>query len=379
MHDTPERALGVPVYRAAVRPNDSRPLTDIRATNDDGLHTLVVVFEEMGDVVMGGDGMGMNLGILIALPLLSFVPNLDRPRFLHRKILERKVCRGHLRCDIADCTIHGRPGGGGRSVCEMNFQPPGHRPLGKTAMIVHQRVDTAHGAYAGRAAQMPQEMRTTYHEKLSDLSNRLGEMCGIAGSAMDHATGALLDADLAASEQVISGHDRMVSMSAEAEKQAISLLALQQPVAGELRDILTSLQIVADIERMDALAVHVAKIARRRHPQHAVPDEVSGCFSEMGEVAVDLANIAHEVLRTRDPHKAAGIRERDDAIDNLHRRLLTVLMDDRAWMHGIPAAVDVALLGRFYERFADHAVEIGRRVVFQVTGILPPEQEVGTY
>jgi phosphate transport system protein len=225
---------------------------------------------------------------------------------------------------------------------------------------------------------MPQEMRTTYHEKLSDLSNRLGEMCGIAGSAMDHATGALLDADLAASEQVISGHDRMVAMSAEAEKQAISLLALQQPVAGELRDIFTSLQIVADIERMDALAVHVAKIARRRHPQHGVPDEVSGCFSEMGEVAVDLANIAHEVLRTRDPHKAAGIRERDDAIDDLHTGLLTVLMDDRAWMHGIPAAVDVALLGRFYERFADHAVEIGRRVVFQVTAILPPEQEVGS-
>jgi phosphate transport system protein len=226
---------------------------------------------------------------------------------------------------------------------------------------------------------MPQEIRTTYHEKLSDLSYRLGEMCGIAGSAMDHATGALLDADLAASEQVISGHDRMVAMSAEGEAQAIRLLALQQPVAGELRDIFTSLQIVADIERMDALAVHVAKIARRRHPQHAVPDEVSGCFSEMGEVAVELANIAHEVLRTRDPHKAAGIRERDDAIDDLHRRLLTVLMDDRAWMHGIPAAVDVALLGRFYERFADHAVEIGRRVVFQVTGILPPEQEVGTY
>jgi phosphate transport system protein len=84
-------------------------------------------------------------------------------------------------------------------------------------------------------------------------------------------------------------------------------------------------------------------------------------------------------LSTRDPQKAARIREQDDAIDDLHRKLFTMLMDDREWQHGILAAVDVALLGRFYERFADHAVEIGRRVVFQVTGTLPPEQEVGTY
>jgi phosphate transport system protein len=226
---------------------------------------------------------------------------------------------------------------------------------------------------------MGQEMRTEYHQKLADLGDRLGEMCGLAGSAMDHATVALLNADLAASEQVISDHDLMVTMSADSQARAISLLALQQPVAGELRDILSSLQIIADIERMDALAVHVAKIARRRHPHHAVPDEVSGCFSEMGRVAVELANVAREVLRSRDPERAAGIREQDDAMDDLHRQLFTVLLDGTEWKHGIPAGVDVALLGRFYERFADHAVEVGRRVVFQVTGALPPEQEVGTY
>ena len=99
----------------------------------------------------------------------------------------------------------------------------------------------------------------------------------------------------------------------------------------------------------------------------------------MGHVAVELANIAREVLGTRDPDEAARIREQDDAMDDLHQQLFTVLMDDRAWKHGIAAAVDVALLGRFYERFADHAVEVGRRVVFQVTGSLPPEQDVGMY
>ena len=158
----------------------------------------------------------------------------------------------------------------------------------------------------------------------------------------------------------------------------ITLLALQQPVAGELRSIVSWIQVVADVDRMGALAVHVAKIARRRHPDHVLPAEVEGYFTEMGRVAVELANSAQEVLLTRDPDKAARIREQDDEMDELHRQLFTVLMD-REWKHGVPAAVDVALLGRFYERFADHAVEIGRRVVFQATGTLPPEQEVGTY
>jgi phosphate transport system protein len=170
----------------------------------------------------------------------------------------------------------------------------------------------------------------------------------------------------------------IMAMTTKAEQNGIALLALQQPVAGELRTIVSSIQAVADVERMGALAMHVAKIARRRHPQHVLPEEVNGCFAEMGRVAVELGNSAQKVLRTRDPEKAAGIREQDDAMDDLHRQLFIVLMD-REWKHGVPAAVDVALLGRFYERFADHAVEVGRRVVFQATGTLPPEQEVWTY
>jgi len=97
----------------------------------------------------------------------------------------------------------------------------------------------------------------------------------------------------------------------------------------------------------------------------------------MGRVAVELGNSAQQVLLSRDPEKAAHLREEDDAIDDLHRHLFTVMMDNQ-WRHGVCAAVDVALLGRFYERFADHAVEVGRRVVFQVTGTLPPEEEIST-
>jgi phosphate transport system protein len=221
-------------------------------------------------------------------------------------------------------------------------------------------------------------IRTVYHEKLSELAGQLGLLCQLASAAMERATRALLQADLAAAEQVIIDNDQIVALCTRTEANAMTLLALQQPVAGELRSIVSSVQVVGDIDRMGALAVHVAKIVRERHPDHVLPNEIEHYFAEMGRVAVELAQSAGEVLSTRDPNKAAHIREQDDEMDEFHRQLFTALMD-REWKHGVPAAVDVALLGRFYERFADHAVEVGRRVVFQVTGTLLPEQDVGTY
>ena len=213
-------------------------------------------------------------------------------------------------------------------------------------------------------------MRTAYYEQLSALWARVAEMCGLAADAMEHATSALLNADLTVAEQVIADHQRIAGKSRAAEEAALRLLALQQPVAGDLRKIVCSLHIGADTERMGALAVHVATIARRRHPAHALPDEVTGSFTEMAEVAVQLARTAQEVLLEADTEKAAQLRHEDDAVDAEHRRLFTMLID-RKWQNGVCAAVDVALLGRFYERFADHAVEIGRRVVFEATGGLP--------
>jgi len=221
-------------------------------------------------------------------------------------------------------------------------------------------------------------MRTAYHEQLNALTNQLAEMCRMAGIAMERATQALLQADLVMAEQVIGDHENIIAASARAEETAFVLLALQAPVAGDLRAIVSSIQIVADVERMGALALHVAKIARRRHPQHTLPEEVNGYFAEMGRIAVDLGNSAREVLLSRDPDQARMIREEDDAMDDLHRHLFSVMMD-REWKHGVAAAVDVTLLGRFYERFADHAVEISRRVIFQVTGNLPAEEEIATY
>lgn len=221
-------------------------------------------------------------------------------------------------------------------------------------------------------------MRTVYREHLSALAEQLSRLCGLSGAAMERATRALVQADLTLAEQVISDYATIAALGTRAQEGAITLLALQQPVAGELRSIISWIQVIADFDRMGALAVHVAKIVRQRHPDHVLPTMVEGHFAEMGRVAVELAHNAQEVLLTRDPGKAARIREQDDAMDELHRQLFTKLLD-REWTYGVPAAVDVALLGRFYERFADHAVEVGRRVVFQATGTLPPEQGIGTY
>lgn len=216
-------------------------------------------------------------------------------------------------------------------------------------------------------------MRVIYNEQMADLATMLGEMAGTAGSAMEQATQSLLQADLALAEQVITEYDRISEMITQAEEKAFALLALQAPVAGDLRQVVSAIQIVADVNRMGALALHVAKVARRRHPNHALPEAVNGYFAEMGRIAVNMGQAAREVLETRDPERAAQLNEDDEAMDDLHRHLFSLLMD-REWKFGVAAAVDVTLLGRYYERFADHAVEIGRRVVFLVTGVLPTEE-----
>ena len=210
-------------------------------------------------------------------------------------------------------------------------------------------------------------MRAAFHEQLDSLTETLSQMCGLAGLAMERATQALLHADLASAEKVIGDHEHLARMQTDAEDAAFVLLALQAPVAADLRIIVGSMQNVADAERMGGLARHVAQIVRRRHPERALPTEVDGYFAEMGEIAVDLGNSARDVVLSRDPERALQISRDDVAMNELHERLLTLLRETD-WPHGVASAVDVALLGRFYERFADHAVEIGRRVIFQATG-----------
>ena len=217
-------------------------------------------------------------------------------------------------------------------------------------------------------------MRAAYNEKLSALADELAEMSTMAGEAMKKATSALLEGDLDLAEEVISGDAKIDALRQQTEDQAFGLLALQAPVAGDLRSILAAIHSAGDLERMGDLALHVAKAARRRHPELVLPPEVTPYFAEMGRVALDLANDTRRVLLTRDVQLAFTMESDDDAMDDLHRHLFTVLMTND-WPHGVAPAIDVTLLGRFYERFADHAVAVARRVVFMVTGKMPDPPE----
>ena len=206
-----------------------------------------------------------------------------------------------------------------------------------------------------------------FHQQLDDLIVGIADMCGAAGQAMESATQALLQADLVLAEQVITDHELIVQQARKTEEQALTVLALQAPVAGDLRAVVSALKNIADVDRMAALALHVAKLTRRRHPEKVLPEEVNGYFTEMGRIAVDMGSNVKQVVLSKDTHRAEQLADDDDDMDNLHRHLFSVLMD-REWKHGVAAAVDVTLLGRYYERFADHAVEIGRRVIFSATG-----------
>ncbi len=213
-------------------------------------------------------------------------------------------------------------------------------------------------------------MRDTYHDDLDSISTSLVEMTNLVGSAMSRATTALLDADLQLAEMVITADEAVDARYRETEAKAFDLLARQQPVASDLRVLVTSLRMVADLERMGDNAVHVAKIARRRYPSSAVPPSLRSTVLKMGHAAEEIVAKAGSVIASRDIVLAAELEKDDDVMDDLHRKLFTLILDEQ-WEGGIEAAIDVTLAGRYYERFADHAVSVARRVVYLVTGERP--------
>ncbi|ATY16883.1 phosphate transport system regulatory protein PhoU [Amycolatopsis sp. AA4] len=213
-------------------------------------------------------------------------------------------------------------------------------------------------------------MREAYHVELDQLAENLAAMSVQVADAMERATKALLEVDLGLAEQVISDDAKVDDARAECEEQAYALLALQAPVATDLRTVLAAIHAAESLERMGDLALHVAKAARRRHPDPVLPDAVKPYFAEMGRAAVKLARQVEAIIKTKDVSAAKDLEAEDDQVDDLHRHLFTVLMD-REWPHGVASAVDVTLLGRFYERYADHAVSVAKRMIFVVTGRMP--------
>ena len=213
-------------------------------------------------------------------------------------------------------------------------------------------------------------MRDIYHDELDEIGATLITMANLVGVAMQRATNALLDGDLIGAQAVISADPEVDDLRELTELRCFQVLARQQPVATDLRVVITSIHMVTDLERMGDLALHIAKVARLRYPEIAVPNDIRDVISQMGDVAQSLIAKVVDVVDGRDVELAQAIEAEDDSMDALHRKLFTLLLSPN-WSHGTEAAIDMTLLGRYYERYADHAVAVARRVVFIVTGERP--------
>ena len=210
-------------------------------------------------------------------------------------------------------------------------------------------------------------MRSAYHEELDVVTDELVQMTRLVGSAMNRATQALLDADLTLAENVIDSDAQIDALTSVIEERCFDLVALQQPVATDLRIIIGALRIAASLERMGDLAEHVAKQARMRYPKPAIPQELRSTFAEMGGLAEAIVSKTGSVIASKDVALCADIERNDHHMDRLHRELFTIVLSP-SWSHGVEAAIDVTLLSRYYERYADHAVSVTKRVVTIVTG-----------
>jgi len=210
-------------------------------------------------------------------------------------------------------------------------------------------------------------MREVFHDQLDAIFTDLATMCGQVETAVNRATAALLTGDAAIAEEVISADQAIDANRERVEDNAFALLSLQQPVAGDLRVVVSALRMVSELERMGDLSVHVAKIARLRVPNIAVPDSIRATMVKMAEVAEDMVRRVKAIIADRDVEAAIELGRDDEIMDQLRRRSFAELLGDD-WAHGVEAAVDIALLGRYYERIADHAVSIANRVIFVVTG-----------
>lgn len=210
-------------------------------------------------------------------------------------------------------------------------------------------------------------MRDAYHDELDAITGQLVDMARLVGAAISSATRALLTADLTVAESVIDGDALVNALRDKIERRTVDLIARQQPVAGDLRVLTTGLRMTSDLERSGDMAVHVAKLARRRYPACAVPAELQDALREMGSAVTTMVDKVADVIRTRDLNLALELDADDDVIDELHKNLLlTMLASD--WPHGVDTAIDLALAGRYYERFADHIVSVARQVIYLVTG-----------
>ena len=215
-------------------------------------------------------------------------------------------------------------------------------------------------------------MRAAYREHLDSFAHDLIVMCDLVSSVMDKANDALTRASLESAEEALSMDEELDEIVDRCEARAVELLALEGPVARDLRQVVSSIYIVEDFRRMAALAMHIANAARRRHPEYACPERVRGFFEEMGRLGLHMVAKIRDLLVDPDADSAVSLNEDDDAVDDLHEHIMLVLTQ-REWTYTTREAVDVALIARYYERYADHAVNVSSRVIYLTTGLVREE------
>lgn len=210
-------------------------------------------------------------------------------------------------------------------------------------------------------------MREVFHQSLEDVQGRLVEIAELVAVAIDRATRAFGSSDVSLAEEVIEADAIIDEKAVALDELAIEILARQQPVARDLRIVVTALRVSASLERMGDMAEHIAQLARSRFPERAIPKGLKSTFTRMGELDVQVARSLAELLRTQDLRIAEEIRDVDDDIDELHVSVFEKVLGD-SWKGEATATVDATLASRYHERFADHAVSVAKKVVYLATG-----------
>ena len=210
-------------------------------------------------------------------------------------------------------------------------------------------------------------MRDVFQQELAEVQQRLVDISRLVAISIDKATSAFNESDVSLAEEAITEDEKIDELSVELDELAITILARQQPVARDLRIVVSALRISASLERMGDLATHIAQLARYRFPDKVIPKSLRGTFAEMGALDVGIANMLTELLTSQDLELAEKIRNEDDKVDALHLSVFDSVLGE-TWKGLAADTVDATLASRYHERFADHAVSIAKKVQYLGTG-----------
>ena len=210
-------------------------------------------------------------------------------------------------------------------------------------------------------------MREVFQQELEEVQNRLVEISGLVALSIEKATAAFNSSDVSLAESVIADDHLIDELAASLDELAIDILARQQPVARDLRIVVSALRISASLERMGDLAEHIAQLARTRFPEKVVPKDLRPTFKELGRLDVLIAKKLHLLLETESTELAEEIRNDDDLVDDLHLSVFDKVLGE-TWKGAAGDIVDSTLASRYHERFADHAVSIAKKVQYLQTG-----------